>query len=349
MGPVAYADQFDSQIAALNAQISQQQSAANALQGKANTLSNQVSALADQESALNAQLELNQTKQAQTDQRIADAQQELTLKKSILDEDVRDIYQESQITPIEMLASSNNFSDYVDRQQYLDQIKDHIQDEYAQVSKLEVSLKSQKADLDRLVTQQSSLASALAQEKAQQNQLLAQTQGQESAYQQLVASNQSKLSSIVAARAAALRTSGSGLSLVASGGGCGPYPDRWCHAAQDSMTTDGNYYNRECVSYVAYRRETTGHALPNGWGNASQWYAYVDHYSNPQPGDIAVWGANGNPWVGGYGHVAYVEGVDGSGITISQYNFDTGSGEGMYSEMHINYGSTMWGGIGFIH
>jgi hypothetical protein len=46
--------------------------------------------------------------------------------------------------------------------------------------------------------------------------------------------------------------------------------------------------------------------------------------------------------------VAYVESVDGGGIHISQYNFDTGSGEGMYSTMYIPYGSTMWGGIGFI-
>ncbi len=350
MSPAAYADQYDSQISALNSQIQQQQSAAAGLQNQANTLSNQVAALNDQEEAITAQLELNQTKQAQTTQRIADAQNELATKKGILDENVRDIYQESQVTPLEMLASSNNFSDFVDKQQYLDQIKSHIQDEYNQVSQLETSLVSQQADLNRLVTQQSSMASALAQQKAQENQLLAQTQGQESAYQQLVASNQSKLNSIVAARAAALRSSGSGLSLVASGsGGCGPYPDKWCQAAQDSLITDGNYYNRECVSYVAYRRETTGHALPANYGNASQWYAYVDHYSNPQPGDIAVWQANGNAYVGGFGHVAYVEAVDGGGITISQYNFNTGSGDGMYSEMHIANGSTMMGGIGYIH
>jgi peptidoglycan hydrolase CwlO-like protein/surface antigen len=345
--PAAYADQYSDQIAALNSQIQQQQSAAANLQNQANTLSNQVAALNDQEEAMDAQLEVNQDKQAQTTNEITAAQAELVTKKGILDDNVREIYQESQVTPLEMLASSENFSDFVDKQQYLDEIKDHIQDEYNQVSQLETSLESQQASLTRLVTQQSSMVSALATEKAQQNQILAQTQGQESAYQQLVASNQSKLNSVIAARAAALRSSSSGLSLESGGGGCGDYPNAWCQAAQDSLITDGNYYNRECVSYAAYYREKNGYGLPANYGNAYQWAAYVNSHT-PQAGDVAVWGINANAYVGSEGHVAIVQSVDGSGITISQYNFDVGNGPGLYSEMHIDYGSTMWGGIGFI-
>jgi peptidoglycan hydrolase CwlO-like protein/surface antigen len=345
--PAVYADSFDDQISALNSQISQQQTAAANLQGQANTLANAVAALADQEAAVEAQLQLNQVKQAQTATQIAQTQAQLATEKSILDEEVRAIYQESQVSPLEMLASSNNFSDYVDKQQYLDQIKDHIQDEYAQVQQLEDSLQSRQNDLDLLVTQQSSMANSLAQQKAQQNQLLAQTQGQESAYNQLVASNQQKLNGVIAARAAALRSSGSGLSLESGAGGCGDYPNSWCQAAQDSMITDGNYYNRECVSYAAYYREKNGYGLPSGYGNAYQWAAYVNSYS-PKVGDVAVWGAYANAYIGGEGHVAIVDGVDSTGITISQYNFDVGNGPGLYSVIHINTGSTMWGGIGFI-
>lgn len=342
-GPAAYADQFDDQISQLNAQIAQNQAAANSLQGQANTLSNAVSALDAQVAAVRAQLELNQEQQAQTSAQIAAAQQQLATKKSILNENIRNIYQQSQVTPLEMLASSKNFSDYVDRQQYLDQIKDHIQDEMSQVQQLQTSLESRQTNLNLLVTQQSSLASSLQAQENQQAALLNQTQGQEAGYQQLVSANKSKLSAIVSARAAAVRSG----NLKVSGGGCGPYPDSWCRASQDSLVTDGGYYNRECTSYAAYRRETTGHSLPNRYGNADQWAAYVNSHS-PSAGDIAVWGDYANAYIGGVGHVAYVESVDGGGITISQYNFDTGSGPGQYSTMYIPYGSTMWGGIGFI-
>ena len=347
IGPAAYADAIDDQISQLNAQISQQQAAASSLQTQANTLNNQIAILNDQEEAISEQLQLNQVKQQQTTQQIADAQQQLTLKKSILDEEVRNIYQDSQITPLEMLASSKNFSDYVDKQQYNDEIKDHIQTEYGQVEQLKASLVSRQNDLNLLVTQQSSLAASLQQQQEQQSQLLTQTQGQESQYQQLVAANQSKLNSIIAARAAALKSGNSGLSLQTSGGGCGDYPDAWCQAPQDSLITDGNYYNRECVSYAAYYREKNGYGLPSNYGNAYQWAAYVNSHS-PKVGDVAVWGANANAYIGGFGHVAIVSGVDGSGITVSQYNFDVGNGEGMYSEMHIDNGSTMMGGIGYI-
>jgi peptidoglycan hydrolase CwlO-like protein len=345
--PVAVnADQFDDQINQLNAQIAQQQSAANALQSQANTLSNQVAALNDQIDTVAAQIQLNQAKQAQTAAQIAAAQQQLATKKAILDEEVRAIYQDSQVTPLEMLASSQSLSAFVDKQQYNDQIKDHIQDELAQITQLEAGLVTQQNSLNLLVAQQSSLANSLQQQKNQQAQLLAETQGQESNYQALVASNQSKLNSVIAARAAAIRnSSSSGLSLVASGGSCGPYPDKWCSAPQDSLTTDGNYYNRECTSYAAYRRETTGHSLPSGYGNAADW---PTDSSTPAVGDVAVWGANANAYIGGDGHVAYVEAVDSTGITISQYNFDIGNGPGLYSEIHINTGSTMWGGIGFL-
>jgi peptidoglycan hydrolase CwlO-like protein len=342
--PAAMADQFSDQISQLQAQINQQQAQASALQSQANTLSNQVAGLNAQIAATDAQIELTQAKYDKLQADIDAANQQLEAKKQILAENIRTIYQQSSITPLEMLASSHSFSDFVDRQQYLDRIKDHVQDAASAIVLLQQQLEHQKADAASLIKQQQDLKISLSVQQAGVNQLLSETQGQESAYQSMVADTKNKLSAVISARQAAVRSG----NLQVSGGGCGDYPDRWCNAGQDSMVTDGSYYNRECVSYAAYYRESHGYGLPSGWGNAYQWAAH-ENASSPSPGDVAVWGAYANAWVGGFGHVAIVQSVDGGGISVSQYNFDVGNGEGRYSVMRIPYGSTMWGGIGFVH
>jgi surface antigen len=71
-----------------------------------------------------------------------------------------------------------------------------------------------------------------------------------------------------------------------------------------------------CTYYVATRRN-----VPSDWGNANQWYynAQASGFSvgsTPIPGAIAWTGA------GYYGHVAYVESVSGSEVTISEMNYN---------------------------
>ncbi len=87
---------------------------------------------------------------------------------------------------------------------------------------------------------------------------------------------------------------------------------------------------------------------PNFWGNAADWYRYVNHYS-PKAGDIAVWGANANAYIGWAGHVAYVESASGNSVTLSQFNFDVGNGPGRFSTMTLQLGDPILRGIGYIY
>ena len=71
-----------------------------------------------------------------------------------------------------------------------------------------------------------------------------------------------------------------------------------------------------CTWYVASRR-----SVPSNWGNANAWYynAQASGFSvgsTPVPGAIAWTGA------GYYGHVAYVEGVSGGMVTVSEMNYN---------------------------
>jgi surface antigen len=87
------------------------------------------------------------------------------------------------------------------------------------------------------------------------------------------------------------------------------------------VSTVDTYDFGECTYWAALRREQSGHAIPNSWGNANTWAIraaaagyLVDHV--PEVGAIMETTA------GPYGHVAYVEsvGMDGS-WTISEMNF----------------------------
>jgi surface antigen len=96
-------------------------------------------------------------------------------------------------------------------------------------------------------------------------------------------------------------------------------PVRTIASFKPSFGSNG-YTRGYCTYYVASRR-----GVPSSWGNASQWYynAIASGYavgSSPRPGAIAQ---TSGGW-GGYGHVAYVEGVSGGMVTVSEMNYNGG-------------------------
>jgi surface antigen len=99
-------------------------------------------------------------------------------------------------------------------------------------------------------------------------------------------------------------------------------------------------YNRECVSYTAFRVAASGRYVPWGLGNANQWddnarARGIPVDSNPRPGDVAISNA------GAFGHAMYVESVSGGTIFVSQYNAAL---DGRYSTKTISAA-----GLVFIH
>ena len=122
--------------------------------------------------------------------------------------------------------------------------------------------------------------------------------------------------------------------LVAGDPAHGGYPDKWNDAPQDSTLDSWGMYNRECVSYAAWKVYQTYGSMPywGGVGNANQWIgdavrAGIPTGTTPQVHSVAIW------HVGYYGHAMWVEKVDGDMIYVSQYNYDL---NGHYSEMWVN-------------
>jgi surface antigen len=175
----------------------------------------------------------------------------------------------------------------------------------------------------------------LANNQAQQNQLLAYTEGQKSAYDQQIQNNNSQIVALRAAQLAANRSLGG--HAVAGDPGHGGYPTYLDAASEDSLVDPWGMYNRECVSYTAWKTYQTYGYMPywGGVGNANQWpgdarAAGIPTGSIPKVHSVAI------SMGGAYGHAMWVEAVSGSMIYVSQYNYDLA---GHYSEMWVNGGS----------
>ena len=340
---VVHADQYDEQIKALNNQNSQTQGVVNGLAAEASSYQGTISALQSQISALQSALYANQARQTTLQQQIVEAQAKIDLQKKHLAADIEAMYTDGQLSTIEELATSSDLSDFVDKEEYRINVQNKISVSIKEVSALQAELQKQKAELDVLVASQRQQNEQLASAQYQQQQLLAYNEGQQYAYNQQIKANSGKIADLKRQQVAAnARFSG---GAAGTGPACGGgYPARWCEIPMDTVIDSWGMYNRECVSYTAFKVAASGRDMPywGGRGNANQWddnarAAGIPVDGNPQPGDVAVSNS------GYYGHVMYVESVNPNGtINISQYN---ASWDGRYSTRS----GVSTGGLVFIH
>ena len=348
------ADKYDDQIAALNQQIASYQAQANQLNQQAKTLQAALGVLNNQIAGVQAQINLNQVKYNQLTSQIADTEKKIKDSQDALGTTIANLYVDSSVTPLELVASSKNISDFLDKQEYRNSVRDQLTSAIAQIKTLKAQLDQQKADTQKVLDQQNAQKAQLAAQQGEQQSILSQTQGQESAYQQLVSSTQQKMADAAAAQRAyyqSLLSRGGGASAGVYGnfqwanlspnngaGGCsGGYT--YCQP-QDSVVDQWDLYNRECVSYVAWALQYRFNKYVGGFsgsGNAYQWPSSAPAYSGayrvdtPQPGDAVILPPSGFAPIG---HAMIVETPPSSDgwVHVSQYNF---YGTGQYSTMDI--------------
>lgn len=346
---IVHADQFDVQINQLRQQNAAAQSVLSGLTVQANSYQDAINHLQAQISAVQAQISANEAEQAKLQAQISDAQAKIKLHKKYLGEDIRAMYVDGSLSTIEELATSKSLSDYVDKEEYRIAAQNKINKTIKQIAALQAELQKKKSELDTLVDSQKQQRSQLSGAQAEQQQLLSFNEGQQAAYNAQINSNSARIAELRRQQIAANSRFGGG--SPGTGPACGGgYPAMWCEIPQDSVLDYWGMYNRECVSYTAFKvhqdylmgRNSRDMPYWGGIGNANQWddnarASGIPVDTHPTVGSIAVSNS------GFYGHVMYVESVNGDGtINISQYNafFD-----GRYSE---RYGVSP-SGLVFIH
>ena len=326
----ASADQWDDSIRAIEQEISQYQERAAELGKKADTLQNELANLAAQKATIQSQIDLSQAKYNKLVSQIEETERQISENKDALGEIIADMYVEGSVTPLEMLASSNNIGDYADRQAYQYSIQDTLTDTIDQIDVLKKRLEDQKVDVERVLDDQKGQRSQLAQKEAEQSKLLAETKGQESAYNQLTQKRNQQINELQEEQRKALQPVSGNIGNGSVGGG--GYPGIWAYAERDTLVDDWGLYNRECVSYTAWKVASTGRYVPHfaGQGNANQWPSTTARHGikngyTPVAGSVAIL------LEGPYGHAMYVEEVHGGTIVVSDYNNNAdGRGWGLY-------------------
>ncbi|MBI1856671.1 CHAP domain-containing protein [Candidatus Saccharibacteria bacterium] len=342
VSPMVRADQFDEQIRNLKKQNSQIAGAVNQLEVSAVDFNDKISKLQQQIDALQAQINQSNVEIEQTKTKIAVAEEELAKQRKLLGVNIKAMYLEGQISTVEMLASSSDLSDFFDKAQYRSSVKDTITGTMDRVTALKFELNAQKERLELQKKDQEARQVDLDGQRAEQANLLALNEADRNRLNTDIKNNYAQIGELKRQQliANARFIGGTAGTGPACGGG---YLAKWCEIPQDSVVDDWGMYNRECVSYAAFKVAASGRHMPywGGYGNANQWDDNARNVGivvdgEPREGDVAQTDA------GGLGHVMYVEHVYGDGtIYISQYN---ASFDGRYSEKRISAA-----GLNFIH
>ncbi len=348
-GPQVFADRFQDQINQLNQDNAQKQVTKSQLGAQAASLTDTISKLQDQIGALQSQITAYQAQIDDLQRQITEQEAELARQKKILGENIKVMYLEGQITTLEMLASSKDLSDFVDKQQYRNAVQEKIKTTLDKITELKLQLKAQKEQAEQILKDKQNTQDQLDAQRAENARLLSLTQEQQAALNQQIKDNFTKIAEVRRQQAIenAKLFNGAIPAGIPGGGG---YPGVWAFAPIDSMLDNWGMYNRECVSFTAWKVAISGRYMPGwGWsglGNANQWddnarNSGIPVDSTPRIGDIAV--SN----LGTYGHVMYVEAVgDDGGIYVSDYNQQY---DGLYREYWITGATVQAKGLVFIH
>ncbi len=334
----ALADKYDDQVNAIKQQVEQLQAKAGELNQKANTLQVALDTLTAEKNTIQAQINLSQAEYEKLNNDIESNTKKISENQSALGTVIADLYVDDKISPLEMLASSKNVGEYVDRQEFRTAASEKLNTTIATIKKLKDQLEKDKKRIELVLANQKNQREALAAKEAEQQQLVAATRGEEAAYNQLSAQKNSEIEKLRTQQAAEIRaraTSGGGFTSLPGDPNRGGYPSQWANAPMNSYVDTWGMYSRQCVSYTAFKVSQTYGNMPywGGRGNANEWgnnarAAGIPVSQTPKAGTVGV------QYSGTYGHVAWVESVNSDGtLTISQFNANW---SGDYSRWIVN-------------
>lgn len=320
------------QIAALERENAANKRAVNDLRNQATSYQDAINKLQAQIDTLQAQINANTAEQQRLQGEITAAELELAKQKKVLGENIKTMYLEGQISTLEMLASSKNLSDFVDKQQYRNSVQSKIKTTLEKITTLKFELTAKKESVEKLLKEQQGQQDQLSGSRTEQANLLAYNESQQADFNSKTKDNQSKIDALIASqRQANFSPDGGYYFLRFPGAVNGFSPDNYPYRnagfgmspGPGCVDNDGpdawGYCTRQCVSYTAWAVLASGRTPPMYYGNARDWVsaAYsrgITVSRSPEPGDVAISTA------GYWGHAMYVESVSGNTFTTTEYN-----------------------------
>ncbi len=317
---VVHADTLQDQINSLQQENANNQSVVDQLQGQAASYQDAIRILNAQINSLQIQINDNIATQTALQTQIQQKQAELEQQKKALGEDIKSIYVNGKMSTVEMLATSQDLSHFIDAETYRGAVQTKIQSTLNDIARIQGQLKSQKDQVEALLQTQKNQQSQIAAAQAEQSHLLAMNEGQQSAYNQKTQGNQARIEELQRKQAALNAQGSSRVSISGDerGGSCdagsgnGGYRlasgagGDVCDAPKDSVLDWAGIENRECTSYAYwYFKRVLGNSDFSARGDAKMWVDTSNYpvHDWPKAGSIGVKTA------GTYGHVTIVQAV----------------------------------------
>lgn len=356
---IARADQYDAQIQQLKQQNASNQSSSDQLATQASSYEDAINLLQTQINSLQQAIVSNQHKSEELQKQINVEQTKLNYQKKVLGENIATMYVEGQISTLEILASSNNISDFVNKETYRTAMQNQIKTSVDAITQLKMQLQEKQDQLQNLIADQQTRQGQLNTDQTQKSQMLAYTEGQKATYDQQIAANNTRIADLYAQQAAAIaRLTGSngnsavGSSIIYSNNiekSCSSSGYNFCTyngstTYLDEIVNDnwGLHYARECVHYVADALTNRGYYIPYnlfaGRGFAYQWVGTTTSTgtaqlaATPQKNDVVYFP------IGNLGHVGIIDYINSDGtLHVSQMNWYPGE----YSTMDVTITSNL--------
>lgn len=324
LGSHVFARDYEAEIKAKEQEASKYNSEASRLGEMADSLQSELDKINGQITTIQGQIVDSQKKIDNLNAQIKRNEILIKQRRKAMGQVLADMHVDDQISPLEMLASSNSIGDYIDKQEQRSSLRTSLNGKIKEIKALQKKLEENKKLVENTLRDQEAQRNVLSSKQSEKAKLVADTKNDQNAYSALAQKRNSEVAKLREEQAAANRRAlGSGVSIPGGIPGGGGYPGVWANAPLDAYVDPWGLYTRECVSYVAWKIHSTGRYVPHfgGAGNANQWPSTAARHgissgSTPKAGAAAVMN------IGYYGHVMYVESVNGDGtITVSDYNF----------------------------
>lgn len=177
----------------LQQQIDSNEQQAAQLSKQAETLQGKVSQLNAEIAQAQAEIELTEVKIADLQNQLQAAEAELERQRDLLKTALRELYKSSTASTLELLITSESFSDFIGSQEYLDRLQVAVKTSVDKVIDLKQQIEKQKLEQEDLLQKQEEQKRVLAAKQQEQQTLLDQTKGEEARYKEIVAQQHKEL------------------------------------------------------------------------------------------------------------------------------------------------------------
>lgn len=172
---LAHENKVEKQIEKLLESRKKKQAQSRSLAGQAKKLKLSITDLRDEIAIIQSKIDENNASRKKLQLKIDEAQKRLDAQRRLLSANIRAMYMEGEISPLVMVASSSNLSDFMDKQEYRDRLRKEITGLMNEIDVLRLQLQKQQHEINKILEEQNILKDLHEEKRKQAQQELSKT------------------------------------------------------------------------------------------------------------------------------------------------------------------------------